>query len=76
MNKLRRKEIDKIINSLRELSSSIEFIKDEEQDYMDNMPENLMESERYYVAEEAVESLDSAYDLLDDAIDCLEEARG
>ena len=48
MNKVRRKMIDKVIeevavlqNTLEELQQRIEEIKEEEQDYLDNIPENL-----------------------------------
>lgn len=39
---------------------------------MENIPENLQGSERYYAAEEAVENLDSALENVSDALDVLE----
>lgn len=52
MNKVRRKMIDKVIeevavlqNTLEELQQQIEEIKEEEQDYLDNIPENLQSSD-------------------------------
>lgn len=61
MNKARRKELSRAVELLEEAQSIIESCRDEEEEYMDNMPENLQESEKYYVAEEAViNSVESA----------------
>lgn len=79
MNKNRRKEISKCITSLEqviseakekleEIQSDIENIRDEEQGYMDNMPENLQDSDRYYTAEAAVDNLDNAINSLESII--------
>jgi len=71
MNKQRRKEIERIenrIEALRELveeiSVAIECVLDEERECLDNMPENLQCSERYEKAENAVENLESAYEMV------------
>ena len=47
---------------------------DEEQEYMDNMPENFQCSERYEKAEEAVASLEEALDSLDSAMEAIDNA--
>ena len=57
----------------------MEDIKSDEQDYLDNIPENLQGSERYSIAEEAIDNLDSAIDELkstdfDDTIGYLQRA--
>lgn len=72
MNNTRRKDISEAIKianeiqeKLEELQSVIEQIKEEEQEYLDNMPENLSGSERYEKAEAAVDNLDAAYDWFD-----------
>ena len=76
MNKERRAEIkeilellDKVTADLEEIQNSIENIKDEEQEYLDNIPENLQGSDKYTKAEEAVENLETAYDSLGEAIE-------
>lgn len=73
MNNVRRKQIDKVLSGIEILRDAFDSIKeavgeirDEEQEYLDNIPENLQASERYELAEEAVSNLDSAYDLLDE----------
>lgn len=74
MNKARRKELSRAVELLKEAQSIIESCRDEEQEYMDNMPENLQESEKYYAAEEAVNNMDEAYDEIDEAINSVESA--
>lgn len=52
MNKQRRKSLNKLIEKLEEVKSDLESLKDEEEEYRDNMPENLQGSERYEKAED------------------------
>ncbi len=80
MNKVRRKEIQRIIEKVEALSGDfeelleeIESVKNDEKEYRDNMPENLQSSERYETAESACEALENAYDTLDEAKDQLDE---
>ena len=47
MNKTRRGEIQKIMDKIEDLKEEIEAIQADEQEYIDNMPENLQGSERY-----------------------------
>lgn len=74
MNKTRRQAILKIINTLEDLKSDIEYLRDEEDDAKENMPESLWETERYEQMEEAVDNMDQAVDSLDDVIGCLTDA--
>jgi phage shock protein A len=88
MNKARRKDINKLIEKLQSLQGDLEVlmeelenIKTEEEDYLDNIPENLQSSERYEKAENAVDNLETAYgeleemrDRIDDVVSYLEEA--
>lgn len=74
MNNTRRKTIRSIIGSLELLKSKIEMLYDEESDALVAMEENFSETERYAMAEEATENLESAMDMMDDVISALEEA--
>ena len=74
MNKARRKELSRAVELLEEAQSIIESCRDEEQEYMDNMPENLQESEKYCAAEDAVDNMNEAYDEIGEAIDSVESA--
>jgi uncharacterized coiled-coil DUF342 family protein len=70
---VRMQELRSLIESLKEdatdLIAQIEEVRDEEQEYIDNMPESLQQSERYQNAEAAVSQLE-------DAISTLEEVDG
>lgn len=74
MNKQRRKELNEIISKLESLRDDLECLQNEEQDYHDNMPENLQCSERGERSEEAVSSLEDALYNIDSAIDNINEA--
>ena len=88
MNKKRRKCIDSVIlkisklqDIIEELQQDIEDIAADEQDYLDNIPENLQASERYEAGENAVENLEAAIDWLEDINtseleELLEDAKG
>ena len=74
MNKLRRKQLAAIIEKLEELTANLETLKEEEEDYRDNIPENLWGSERYEKADTACDNLDYAVSSLEEALSYIEEA--
>lgn len=74
MNKNRRKALADVQVKIEELKGILESLKEAEEEYRDNMPENLWGSERYEKAETACDELDNAVDSLDDAISSIEEA--
>lgn len=74
MNKARRKTINEIYDRLAELRDLIEEVKYEEEEYRDNMPENLQCSERYEIADTACDNLDSAISSIEEALDYIESA--
>ena len=53
MNKVRRKELQELYDIISEAKDRLEMLHDEEEEYKDNMPENLQSSERYEKAEAA-----------------------
>lgn len=80
MNNQRRKVINELFDKvcdvrsqLEEIQMTLSDIRDEEQEAMDCIPENLQGSERYEQAEEAVDNLDNAVYGLDDVISSLNE---
>lgn len=80
MNKERRKELNKAVEMLNSLSSIlydatdiVETCKGEEEEYRDNMPENLQGSDRYSMADEACDCLDNALDSLSDVTDTIND---
>lgn len=88
MNIERRKRIDGIIERLQtlagelaEVQESIESVRDEEQEYHDNMPESLQNGERREKATEAIDRLEEAmYEIdgldLSGIVSILEDAQG
>ena len=74
MNSPRRKELKKIYDLISEAKNRLEIVKDEEEEYKDNMPENLQFSEKYEKSEEIVDNLDEAIDELDSILETIEEA--
>ena len=74
MNKVRRKNLQAIIDRLEELKGSLEDLQAEEEEYRDNIPENFQSGERYEHIEEICESLSDAVSSLEDATSSIEEA--
>lgn len=73
MNKNRRKEIAQAIAKLNELQtlkdeivSMIETVRDDEQEYYDNMPESLQTSDKGYAAETAISQLEDTLSQIED----------
>lgn len=75
MNKARRKALDEVISKIEEAKELLENLQAEEEEYRDNMPENLQDSERYEAADAAVDNMSSAVDALDEAISSIESAQ-
>ena len=78
MNKARRKELSNVIRGLNtiqdrdnlyNLINTLDNIKDDEQSYYDNIPENLQYSQRAEDSEQAIEYMEDALDLLNDIYD-------
>jgi len=76
MNNTRRKALNKIAERLREINSDLQELRDEEEEYMENIPENLQDGEKYQAAEAAIDSMDYALDEFEGMITNIEEATG
>lgn len=74
MNKTRRKRIEALLTALSEIIDEVESLRDEEQEYLYNIPENLQSSERYAIAENAASNLEEAACDLQNALEELENA--
>lgn len=75
MNNPRRKALQDLYNIILEAKEKLETVRDEEDEYKENIPENLQGSERYERAEAAVDSLADAIYSLEEALDSIEEAK-
>lgn len=62
-------QFDDVREMASDFVSDIEDIKSEEEEYKDNMPESLQQSDRYYAAEAAVEHLENAMEKLNEVLD-------
>ena len=76
MNKIRRKNINTLIERLEELRSDAELILDEEQEAFDNLPESLQEAERGELMQESIEALEEAISSLEEALENFETSKG
>lgn len=74
MNKIRRKNLQTIIDRLEDTKADLEEITYEEEEYRDNIPENLQSSEKYERADEACDNLNDAADMLNEVIDSITTA--
>ena len=81
MNKFRRAQLRTLAATLSQIESvqerdmledcigTLEDIRYDEEEYFENMPENLQGSTRGYAAEEAIDNMDQAIESLNDALD-------
>lgn len=74
MNNYRRKDIANIIQQLEELKEQITNVMSEEQEYYDNIPENLQMSEKAENSQNAISELENAECSIDEAISSLQTA--
>lgn len=73
MNKVRRAALAALSEKLEEIEAALEELKEEEE-YRDNMPENLQGSERYEAADYAANEIDTAMCCLLEARNSIESA--
>lgn len=81
MNRNRRKELMEWVKKAEAWAAHGETLQDElenicsnEQNYFDNMPENLQGSMRGMDAEEAIDAMNEAIECMDNAIEAANEA--
>ena len=74
MNKERRKRLTDSIDKIAAVKDSIDSVKFQEEDALDNLPENFQGTDRYLDAEEKIDSLEGALSDLTSAIRNLEKA--
>lgn len=68
MNKQRRNEIQNILSEIQNIKSRLEMVQMNEEMAFDNMPENLQYSMRGEESQEAIDSMSTAVDSLEEAI--------
>ena len=76
MNNERRKELDKAIKLIESAKEIISACGESEQDYADNMPENMQyNSDKHERAEEIASELDRIADSMLEAVEEIEELK-
>lgn len=75
MNKVRRKQLEEVIAKIQEAADELEAIMNDEEEYRDNMPENLLYSERWEIADGACDAMQEALDQLEEAVSSIETAQ-
>jgi predicted nuclease with TOPRIM domain len=74
MNKSRRKALVALRERIEEIKGDLAAYQEEEQEYLDSMPEGLQNGATRDKATEAIDNLESALSSLDDAAFSIEEA--
>lgn len=72
MNKIRRKRLDTVMAQLDEICEELEDIRNEEEEALVNIPENMWGSERASNMQEAVGNIDFAIGSVQEASEYIE----
>lgn len=72
MNRDRRNQLSDIAQRLRQIETELEALRDEEQDYLDAMPESIAMGQKGDAATDAIEAMDSAINGVGEAADHIE----
>lgn len=75
MNNTRRAALKSLGQDLTNLQGQLEELMQEEQDYLDAMPESIQSGDKGTQAESIVDTLQGAVDSLVEAYDAIEEAQ-
>lgn len=74
MNKQQRHDLDVMVQTLDQMRTDIEEMKQGAQDEFDDMPETAQESDRGQRLESRIEALEVAFEKVDAAMDAVQEA--
>lgn len=66
MNNVRRKRLAEAIDLINQAKGILEEVKDEEQEAYDNLPESFQYGERGEQMQEYIDSMDEAYENLEE----------
>lgn len=73
MNKQRRRKLEDVLDRLQGCMTDLEYIKEEEQEAYDNLPESLQYSEKGEQMQENVDDIDYVISDLDSVNNSLED---
>lgn len=75
MNRIRRKELQDIMDLMAQLRDRLESVMDEEQEAFDNLPESIQYGEQGEKMENAIDCMQTALDSMDEIEDYLSDAQ-
>ena len=73
MTKKDKKQLQAMMQQLEDIRAVIEAMKEAEEEKYDNMSDGWQESERGYTMSENIDSLDTCYSGLEDAVEAINE---
>jgi antitoxin component HigA of HigAB toxin-antitoxin module len=76
MNKQRREALDKLVMQLESVKEEIDYLRNEEAEAYENLPESFQEGERGQKMQEGIEYIESAMDNIDEAVSNIMEVIG
>lgn len=74
MNNRRRAKLREAVGMLETASEIVSDMAVEEEDYAENMPENMQDGEKYERAMEVVDILNDAVEMINESAEKIEEA--
>ena len=74
MNKTRRNAISEIQDKIAELQADPQWLKEEEEEAYDNLPDGIRDGERGDAMQEAIDAMENADNALQEAYDYLTDA--
>ena len=74
MNKQKRERLKEAVGYLARASQIVDMVRDQEEDDMDSIPENMQDGDRYEKMSDAVDHMENAVDQIGGAIDEVKEA--
>ena len=74
MNKERRKRIESLQDQIAEIQADLQWLKEEEEEAYDNLPDGIRDGERGDAMQEAIDAMENADNALQEAYDYLTDA--
>lgn len=73
MNKKRKQEVLLLASMLQDIYNKLDVICDDEQEYFDNIPDNLQNGSAADKSQDYIDDITEALDCIDNAIDLLKK---
>lgn len=67
-----KKSLEEVYEKLEDIQGDLQIVKEEEEEYFENIPENLKESERAMSSFDYIDNLEECFTDLQDGMECIE----